>query len=208
MPPTEWTNFSYTQELESLTVSAMKFKSMYSKSAAQMAKEAMAAADMEASACKKVRKTIVEETSRKVVAAWVGILNLKANTHYPLLNWGRTYFCVGPASLNRGHNFTEWKPASLTWGQPCIFHSGSTLMHDKKKLWAEVSRVNCYDKKIPDTKYKNLFCIYFFGIFKLERIDALIDDLKLAKTIYKNKGFKPIFWLVFSRTFFYLWRKC
>ena len=64
----------------------MKFKSMYSKSAAQMAKEAMAAADMEASACKKVRKTIVEETSRKVVAAGVGILNLKANTHYPLLN--------------------------------------------------------------------------------------------------------------------------
>ena len=52
-----------------MTVSAMKFKSMYSKSAAQMAKEAMAAADMEASACKKVRKTIVEETSRKVVAA-------------------------------------------------------------------------------------------------------------------------------------------
>jgi hypothetical protein len=47
----------------------MKYKSMYSKSAAQMAKEAIEAADMEASACKKIRKTIVEESSRKVVAA-------------------------------------------------------------------------------------------------------------------------------------------
>ena len=161
MPPTEWTNFSYTQELESLTVSAMKFKSMYSKSAAQMAKEAMAAADMEASACKKVRKTIVEETSRKVVAAWVGILNLKANTHYPLLNWGRTYFCVGPASLNRGHNLTEWKPASLTWGQPCIFHSGSTLMHDKKNFELKFLESTAMIKKsqIQNTK------IYFVFIF-------------------------------------------
>jgi hypothetical protein len=47
----------------------MKYKSLYSKSAAQMAKEAMQAAEMEASACKKVRKTIVEESSRKVAAA-------------------------------------------------------------------------------------------------------------------------------------------
>jgi hypothetical protein len=52
-----------------LTVSAMKYKSLYTKSAAQMAKEAMEAADMEASACKKIRKTIVEESSSRKVAA-------------------------------------------------------------------------------------------------------------------------------------------
>jgi len=57
------------KELESLTVSAMKYKSLYTKSAAQMAKEAMEAADMEASACKKIRKTIVEESSSRKVAA-------------------------------------------------------------------------------------------------------------------------------------------
>merc|ERR1712107_675295 len=54
------------KELHALTTSAMKYKSMYSKSAAQMAKEAMEAAEQESMATKKVRKTVVEESSRRV----------------------------------------------------------------------------------------------------------------------------------------------
>lgn len=57
------------KELQALTSSAMKYKSMYSKSAAQMAKEAMEAAEQESMATKKVRKTVVEESSRRVAAA-------------------------------------------------------------------------------------------------------------------------------------------
>jgi len=57
------------KELLALTSSAMKYKSMYSKSAAQMAKEAMEAAEAESMATKKVRKTVVEESSRRVAAA-------------------------------------------------------------------------------------------------------------------------------------------
>jgi len=57
------------KELDRLTESAMSYKSIYAKSAAQMAKEALEACEMEAASSKKVRKTVVEETSRGRVAA-------------------------------------------------------------------------------------------------------------------------------------------
>jgi len=57
------------KELESITSSAMKYKSIYSKSASQMAKEAMMAAESEAKSSKTVRKTVVESSSRGQVAA-------------------------------------------------------------------------------------------------------------------------------------------
>jgi len=57
------------KELASITSSAMKYKSIYLKSAAQMAKEAMEAAETEAMASKKVKRTVVEESSRRQVAA-------------------------------------------------------------------------------------------------------------------------------------------
>merc|ERR1712112_239316 len=47
---------------------AMSYKSIYAKSARQMAMEAMQACDMEAASCKKVRKTVVSE-SKRVAAA-------------------------------------------------------------------------------------------------------------------------------------------
>eukprot|EP00088_Acartia_fossae_P000301 TRINITY_DN1010_c0_g3_i1.p1 TRINITY_DN1010_c0_g3~~TRINITY_DN1010_c0_g3_i1.p1 ORF type:complete len:297 (+),score=126.89 TRINITY_DN1010_c0_g3_i1:71-961(+) len=56
------------KELNSITQSAMKFKSMYTKSAAQMAKEAMEASEAEAMSMKKTRKTVVEETKRVAAA--------------------------------------------------------------------------------------------------------------------------------------------
>ena len=53
------------KELTAITQSAMKYQSMYSKSAAQMAKEAMEASEAEARSMKKTtRKTVVEETKR------------------------------------------------------------------------------------------------------------------------------------------------
>jgi len=57
------------KELESITASAMRYQSIYSKSAAQMAKEAMMAAESEAKSSKTVRKTVVESSSRGQVAA-------------------------------------------------------------------------------------------------------------------------------------------
>jgi len=57
------------KELNAITQSAMKFQSMYTKSAAQMAKEAMTAVESEASSSKKTRKTVVEEVKRGVTAA-------------------------------------------------------------------------------------------------------------------------------------------
>merc|ERR1712215_320693 len=55
------------KELSALTSSAMSYKSMYAKSASQLASEAMAACEIESSS-KKVRKSVIE-TSRKQVAA-------------------------------------------------------------------------------------------------------------------------------------------
>jgi len=57
------------KELASITASAMKYKSLYSKSAAEMAKEALQAVEAESKSFKKTRKTVVEETRRQVAAA-------------------------------------------------------------------------------------------------------------------------------------------
>jgi hypothetical protein len=57
------------KELTRLTESAMSYKSIYSKSASQMAKEAMEACDMEVASSKKIRRTVVTESSSKRVAA-------------------------------------------------------------------------------------------------------------------------------------------
>jgi hypothetical protein len=57
------------KELSALTSSAMKYKSFYAKSAAQMAKEAIEASEAEAAACKTLRKTTIVESSRQVAAA-------------------------------------------------------------------------------------------------------------------------------------------
>jgi len=57
------------RELAAITESAMKYKSIYAKSAHQLAKEAMEAAESEARSSKKVRKTVVEETRRGVAVA-------------------------------------------------------------------------------------------------------------------------------------------
>jgi len=57
------------KELSALINSSMSYKSSYAKSARQMSMEAMAACESEAAAfTKKVRKTVVEETRRAVVA--------------------------------------------------------------------------------------------------------------------------------------------
>ena len=58
------------KELSALTSSAMSYKSLYSKSASQMAAEAMSAAESEAASSKKIRKTVVETSRRQVAAAW------------------------------------------------------------------------------------------------------------------------------------------
>jgi len=55
------------KELASITASAMKYRSMYSKSAHQMASEAMQAVEEE-SKSKTVRKTVVQETKRVAAA--------------------------------------------------------------------------------------------------------------------------------------------
>merc|ERR1712072_321383 len=57
------------KQLQSLTDSAMSYKSIYTKSAAQMAREALEACEQEAASSKKVRRTVVEESSRRVAAA-------------------------------------------------------------------------------------------------------------------------------------------
>merc|ERR1712004_502187 len=57
------------KQLQHLTDSAMSYKSIYAKSAAQMAREAMEACEQEAASSKKVRRTVVEESSRRVAAA-------------------------------------------------------------------------------------------------------------------------------------------
>merc|ERR1711899_130762 len=57
------------KQLQNLTDSAMSYKSIYAKSAAQMAREAMEACEQEAASSKKVRRTVVGESSRRVAAA-------------------------------------------------------------------------------------------------------------------------------------------
>merc|ERR1712179_682224 len=57
------------KHLQSVTDSAMSYKSIYAKSAKQMAREAMEACEQEAASSKKVRRTVVEESSRRVAAA-------------------------------------------------------------------------------------------------------------------------------------------
>lgn len=57
------------KELSALTSSAMSYKSMYAKSASQMAAEAMSACESEASSSKKIRKTVIESSSKQVAAA-------------------------------------------------------------------------------------------------------------------------------------------
>lgn len=57
------------KELSALTSSAMSYKSMYAKSASQMAAEAISACESEASSSKKIRKTVIESSSKQVAAA-------------------------------------------------------------------------------------------------------------------------------------------
>merc|ERR1712051_629177 len=57
------------KQLQHVTDSAMTYKSIYTKSAAQMAREALEACEQEAASSKKVRRTVVEESSRRVAAA-------------------------------------------------------------------------------------------------------------------------------------------
>jgi len=56
------------KELNALTSSAMSYKSIYAKSASQLASEAMAACETESSN-KKVRKTVIESSRKQVAAA-------------------------------------------------------------------------------------------------------------------------------------------
>jgi len=57
------------KELSALTSSAMSYKSMYAKSASQMAADALSACESEASSSKKIRKTVIESSSKQVAAA-------------------------------------------------------------------------------------------------------------------------------------------
>jgi len=57
------------KELDRVTDAAMAYKSVWTKSASQMAREAMEACEMEAASSKKMRRTVVEERSRQVAAA-------------------------------------------------------------------------------------------------------------------------------------------
>merc|ERR1711909_61687 len=57
------------KELNKLTENAMSYKSSYAKSAKQMAMEAMQACDMEAASSRKIKRTVVSESSSKRVAA-------------------------------------------------------------------------------------------------------------------------------------------
>ena len=57
------------KELAALINSSMSYKSVYSKTAKQMAMEAMEACESEAASSKKVRKTVVETSSKRAVVA-------------------------------------------------------------------------------------------------------------------------------------------
>jgi len=57
------------KELNKVIESAMSYKSIYAKSASQMAKEAMMACEAEAASSKKTRKTVIETSSKKSVSA-------------------------------------------------------------------------------------------------------------------------------------------
>merc|ERR1711970_1434989 len=56
------------KELSALTSSAMEYKSFYSKSAAEMAKEAIEASECEAAESRKVRKTTIVEPSSQDIS--------------------------------------------------------------------------------------------------------------------------------------------
>merc|ERR1711990_674679 len=57
------------KELNALINSSMSYKSVYKKTAKQMAMEAMEACESEAASSKKVRKTVVETSSKRAVVA-------------------------------------------------------------------------------------------------------------------------------------------
>jgi len=57
------------KELNALINSSMAYKSVYKKTAKQMAMEAMEACESEAASSKKVRKTVVETSSKRAVVA-------------------------------------------------------------------------------------------------------------------------------------------
>ena len=57
------------KELAALINSSMSYKSVYNKTAKQMAMEAMEACESEAASSKKVRKTVVESSSKRAVVA-------------------------------------------------------------------------------------------------------------------------------------------
>jgi len=57
------------KELNKVTSSAMSYKSIYAKSASQMAQEAMMACEADAASSKKTRKTVIETSSKKSVTA-------------------------------------------------------------------------------------------------------------------------------------------
>jgi len=57
------------KELNKVVNSSMSYKSIYTKSASQMAQEAMMACEAEASSNKKTRKTVIETSSKKSVSA-------------------------------------------------------------------------------------------------------------------------------------------
>merc|ERR1712018_768224 len=57
------------KELNALINSSMSYKSVYNKTAKQMAMEAMEACESEAASSKKVRKTVVESSSKRAVVA-------------------------------------------------------------------------------------------------------------------------------------------
>ena len=57
------------KELNALINSSMAYKSVYKKTAKQMAMEAMEACESEAASSRKVRKTVVETSSKRAVVA-------------------------------------------------------------------------------------------------------------------------------------------
>ena len=57
------------KELNALISSSMAYKSVYKKTAKQMAMEAMEACESEAASSKKIRKTVVESSSKRAAVA-------------------------------------------------------------------------------------------------------------------------------------------
>ena len=57
------------KELNALINSSMAYKSVYKKTAKQMAMEAMEACESEAASSKKIRKTVVESSSKRAAVA-------------------------------------------------------------------------------------------------------------------------------------------